>query len=318
MKKIPLEPTLVGGYRFLFTNIVSIVGTMWFPTVLVLGAIVGAFYLVAPHAWLAGDFSNFRPEQTLTAPFWLARGAIFVASVLAGSMIAVGLMRHALGLKQSTTFIYFSLGAPVWRMLGAILLGAVIMVVLGIICGVLVALVAIFGATLIPHGYAVAGGIILGLIVVVAIFYTAFRLFFFLPAVVVAENRIGLGRSWSLGGGNFWRIFFVYLLVVVPVGFVAAVALEMTILPVVISGAMRLPHQPSAREILDFLRGLLPLLPIIATILILQGIAVRGLLAGAIGSAYNAVTAPPAEAATPAEATPPVEATPPADEAANI
>jgi hypothetical protein len=285
---------------------------MWFPTVLVLGVIAGIVYLVAPHAWLVGDFSNFKPEQTLAAPFWFARGAIFVASVLAGSMIAVGLMQHALGLKQSTTFIYFSLGAPVWRMLGAILLGAVIMVVLGIVCGVLVALVAIFGATLVPHGYALAGGIVLGLVVVCAMFYTGFRLFFFLPAVVVAENRIGLGRSWSLGGGNFWRIFFVYLLVVVPVGFVAAVALEMTILPVVISGAMRLPHQPSAGEILDFLRGLLPLLPIIATILILQGIAVRGLLAGAIGSAYNAVTAPPAEAATPAEATPPAE------EAANI
>jgi hypothetical protein len=307
MNKIPLEATLVGGYRFLFTNIVSIVGTIWFPVVLVLGVIVGAVYLVAPHAWLVGDFSNFQPEQTLTAPFWLARGAIFVASVLAGSMIAVGLMRHALGLEQSTTFIYFSLGAPVWRMLGAILLGVAIMIVLGIVCGVVVALVAIFGATLIPHGYAVAGGIILGLIVVGAIFYTAFRLFFFLPAVVVAENRIGLGRSWSLGGGNFWRIFFVYLLIVVPVGFIAAVALEMSILPVVVSGAMRLPRQPEAKDILDFLRGLLPLLPIIATILILQGIAVRGLLAGAIGTAYNAVTAQPAPAAAPAPAVPPAE-----------
>ena len=83
--------------------------------------------------------------------------------------------------------------------------------------------------------------------------------------------------------------------------FIAAVALEMTILPVVISGIMRLPHEPSAKNILDFLRGLLPLLPIIATIAILQGIAVRGLLAGAIGSAYNAVTAQPADAAAPAE-----------------
>ena len=301
MKKIPLEPTLVGGYRFLFTNIVSIVGTMWFPTVLVLGAIVGAFYLVAPHAWLAGDFSNFRPEQTLTAPFWLARGAIFVASVLAGSMIAVGLMRHALGLKQSTTFIYFSLGAQVWRMLGAILLGVVIMILLAI-AGCLVSVAVYkFGVPLIPHAYGIAAKIAVCVVVACVLIYSAVRLFFFLPAVVVAENRIGLGRAWSLGGGNFWRIIFVWLLIVVPVGFIAGVALQLTILPVVVMEAMKLPHKPGAKEVLVFLRSLVPLAPVIFTILILWGIAARGLLIGAIGSAYNALTARPEESAAPAE-----------------
>jgi hypothetical protein len=296
MKKIPLEPTLVGAYRFLFTNIVSIIGVMWFPTVLILAFIAGAVYLVVPHAWLVGDFSQFKPEQTLTAPFWFARLAIMVASLLAGAMIAVGLMRHALGLKQSTTFVFFSLSAPVWRMLGALLLGALILIALGIGCGVLIGLAAAFGAKLMAHGYAIAAAVVLGLVVVCAFFYVAFRLFFFLPAVVVAEERIGLGRSWALGGGNFWRMFFVYLLAVIPVGFVAGLVLEMSILPVVISQALRLPHHPSANDILAFLRGLLPLLPLVAAILIAQSIAVRGLLAGAIGSAYKAVTAEPTAA----------------------
>ena len=296
MKKIPLEGTLVGAYRFLFTNIVSIVGVMWFPMVLVLAVIAGAVYLAVPHAWLVGDFSHFRPEQTMTAPIWLARLAIFVVSLLAGAMIAVGLMRHALGLRQSTTLIYFSLGAPVWRMLGALLLGTLIMIALGIGCGVLIGLTAAFGAKLFVSGYAVAGAVVFGLVIVCAFFYIAFRLFFFLPAVVVAEERIGLGRSWELGGGNFWRMFFVYLLAVIPVGFVVGMVLEMSILPVVISQAIRLPHDPTAKDILDFLRGMVPLLPLIAVVLVAQSIALRGLLAGAIGTAYKAVTAEPAAA----------------------
>ncbi len=150
-------------------------------------------------------------------------------------------------------------------------------------------------------GYAVVGGIVLGVVVAFFLIYAGVRLFFFLPAVVVAENRIGLGRSWSLGGGNFWRIFFVWLLIVVPVGFVAGIALQMTILPVVFMEAMKLPHEPEPKEVIAFLQGLLPLLPVIFTILILWGIAVRGLVMGAIGSAYNAVTAEPAEAVAPAE-----------------
>ncbi|MGA7675431.1 MAG: glycerophosphoryl diester phosphodiesterase membrane domain-containing protein [Rhizomicrobium sp.] len=298
MKKIPLETTLVGAYRFLFTKIISIIGTIWFPTVLAIGAAAGLVYLVAPHAWLVGDFSHFKPEQVMTAPIWLARGAIMIVSAIAGSMILVGLMRHALGLKQSTTFIYFSLGAPVWRMLLACILGGLLLAVIVAALVLVLVLALKFGAPLVPHGYAVAGGIVLGVIVFCAVFYSAFRLFFFLPAVVVAENRIGLGRSWSLGGGNFWRMFFVYLLIVVPVGFIASVALEMTILPVVVTEAMKLPHKPEAKEIIAFLRSLLPLLPVVATVAILWGIALRGLMAGAIGSAYNAVTAKPAEEAT--------------------
>ena len=316
MKKIPLETTLVGAYRFLFTRIVSIVGTIWFPLVLLVGLSAGLVYLVVPHEWIVGDFSHFKPEQLITLPLNLARCGIFILSLILGSMIVVGLMRHALGLKQSTTFIYFSLGATVWRMLGAILLGVVIMILLAI-AGCLVSVAVYkFGVPLIPHAYGIAAKIAVCVVVACVLIYSAVRLFFFLPAVVVAENRIGLGRSWSLGGGNFWRIFFVWLLIVVPVGFIASVALQLTILPVVVMEAMKLPHKPGAKEVLVFLRSLAPLAPVIFRILILWGIAARGLLIGAIGSAYNALTAqPPAEADAPTEAAAPAEAVAPAEEA---
>ena len=48
-----------------------------------------------------------------------------------------------------------------------------------------------------------------GIVAVLWYIYAAVRLVFFLPAVVVAEEQIGLGRSWALGRGNFWRIIIV-------------------------------------------------------------------------------------------------------------
>jgi hypothetical protein len=46
-----------------------------------------------------------------------------------------------------------------------------------------------------------------------------------LNPVIVAESRIDFRRSWSLGKGNFWRIFLILLSVFVPVMVVLMVAL---------------------------------------------------------------------------------------------
>jgi hypothetical protein len=39
------------------------------------------------------------------------------------------------------------------------------------------------------------------------------RFGYFLPPVIFGEERIGLGRSWRLTEGSFWRIFAVYLVI---------------------------------------------------------------------------------------------------------
>jgi hypothetical protein len=179
----------------------------------------------------------------------------------------------------------------------------VIFVAAGVVIVVLIALGAKFAAPMIPHGYAIASCIVLGTVLALFAIYASFRLFFFLPAVVVAENRIGLGRSWSLGGGNFWRMFVVYLLAVVPAGFILGIVLNLTVMPLVIAEALKLPHHPEAKDVFAFLHGLMPLLPVVVAISIVYGIAVRGLMVGAIASAYNAVTAAPKEEA-PAAAVP--------------
>ena len=313
MKKIPVESTLAGAYRFLFTRIVTVIGTVWFPFLLLAAIGAGLVYLVVPHAWLAGhlpafDPEHFNPRQIDWATFIRlehADWAFGIVACIVSAMVTVGLMRSALGLKKTATLVYFSLGAPVWRLLAAYILGVLALIVLGLVLAAAVILVAV-GLSHIPHlagGYVHAGQAVLIAAAVLYAIYAAFRLFFFLPAVVVAEERIGLCRSWKLGKGNFWRIFLVILLIVIPIWIVGAIALGLTGWPVVFGEAMKLAGSikpgvpPHPEMIFGLFHALLPVLPVYLAIVTVLKIVSLGLMTGAGGSAYNAVTAsavPPA------------------------
>src|SRR5580693_1458507 len=112
-RKIPLESTIGGAYSFLFTDIVSIVGIMWFP-VLVFGALMSGavWYGAVAHPLPPFHFTPGHPD----IPFFIALGRIafpvFVCALFGGVMVITGLMRRALGKLKGTTFIYFNLGAP--------------------------------------------------------------------------------------------------------------------------------------------------------------------------------------------------------------
>jgi hypothetical protein len=288
MNKIPLEATLVGAYRFLFTRIVSIIGTFWFPYLILAAVIGGCAWMVLPHEVFQGDFSHVNRALIYSGPIWALRGVLNIAALIIGPMILVNLMRHSLGLKQTTTFVYFSLGAPVWRMIGALLLAGLLLaavVVVFVLAGVLF---AIFAMPNIPHGQLSLAALIT--VLACAFIYVCFRLLFFLPAVVVAEKRFGLGRSWELGRGNFWRILVIYLLVTIPVWFLVGIALDITILPIVISIVFRLPPHPTPHDLAPLFQAILHSLWVLLPVLILAGIAMRALVAGAAGTAYNAVT----------------------------
>ncbi|MDE2133605.1 MAG: hypothetical protein KGM97_02695 [Alphaproteobacteria bacterium] len=305
MKRIPVEATLGGAYRFLFTNIVSVIGTVWFPFVLFFGLCGGLFYLSVPHEWLSGNFphpKSLRDAIAAMMPLLRIYPACLLLMLLMVAMVFTGLMRHALGLKTTTTFVYFSLGAPVWRMIGAYLLVWVVEVILIAVLAVLFCAVWKFAVPTIPHGAGIALLVVLGTIEVLLAIYAAVRLSFFIPAVVVAENRIGLGRAWSLGGGNFWRIIIVVLLTTIPVAVVFNIVLQMTVMPAVMAEAMKLApaaksaHHVNPEQIAAFLHALLPVLPVFLAVALVQRLAIIGLLSGAIGKAYNAVTAPDAPA----------------------
>jgi hypothetical protein len=148
-----------------------------------------------------------------------------------------------------------------------------------------------------PHGLAVAGLIVLWLVELCVFVYASVRLIYFLPAVVVAEERIGLGRAWALGGGNFWRIVLVFVVSVVPVAIIVAIVSHLTIDPIVRPQLMALhptgqPHHPLMLQamVVSF-HAQLSIWPVVLVINLVQRIVYSGLICGAIGTAYKAVTA---------------------------
>jgi len=298
--KIPLEPTLAGAYRFLFTRILSIIGTLWLPFVVMTALLAGIVWLVVPHAWLAGNIPHFTDdmskEQILAVVMPVLAGiplAVIVVVVMM-AMMMVGLMRLSLG-QTPRCYAFFSLGGDVWRLiLASILLTILILLLEGV-------LVLLFGAGMalahafMPDGVKVLFLIVLGIVEFCFFVYVAVRWQFFLPAVVVAEHRLGLGRSWELGGGNFWRIVVVALLIYIPVMIVAGIVWQVTMMPILVSEAMRLPDHPDPAEVMAFFQALLPLVPIGLAVAVLQQIATVGLVAGAVGTAYKAVNPVPEE-----------------------
>ncbi len=296
MKKIPLESTIVGSYRFLFSNIVSIMGTIWFPIALLL-ALVGALVCsIIPHDWCQGGFKPDEVKDVVLSHLpMIVFGlfAIFIVALLVRAMITVGILRHAIGEKTSTTFVYFSLGARVWRMVGVVLLTAIVYCMLEIGAILLFAISNGIMAIVpnVPTAVVALVNFALAVAAVVFVVYVMLRLFFFLPAVVVAENKLGVARAWELGKGNVWRMIAVMIVVVLPVCVVAAGAMYLMLVPTVIVEVIR--HQPQGPEVaVAVINSLWPLLPVIAAVELILVIAVTGLTLGAIGHAYKAITAP--------------------------
>jgi hypothetical protein len=208
-------------------------------------------------------------------------------------MMRVGILERVLGNRTGLTLFYFSLGSRVWRMAGTVILAGIIM------CAVAIVEVAIgvalhFAISAVPNialGWVILFDVVQAIALIVALIYIAVRLFFFLPAVIVAENRIGFRRSWSLAAGNAGRAIVIVLAVVVPVWFVAGIVSEFAIMPTLFPLITELGNQPDPAEAAAFLKALLPILPILAVIHLISALVITTTLLGAIGTAYRAVTA---------------------------
>ena len=215
MPKIPVGQTVESAYRFAFKQFFAVLGIMWFPYLAVI-AVAGGLTVAMLPGLLRATEAGTLPLSAI--PGLVGLGVLVALGLfVAGAMVRVGLMRRALGMQTGWVFIYFSFAAPVWRMLGAMILAA--LVLLGIALASAAAVGIVWGISHALMGEAISG-VLTGIAAAVAapfFVYAAVRLVFFLPAVVVAEEQIGLGRAWALGGGNFWRIVVVILAVFIPV-----------------------------------------------------------------------------------------------------
>lgn len=292
--KIPFERTIAAAYKFAFTNFLSIVGICWFPFVVVGLVAAGLAYSLLPPILelFKTEPEKWNQAQIVPLILPLAGSVVLLIAVwlFAIAMVNVGVMRKALGQHPGPVFIFFSLGSQVWRMIGAYFL------LMLLVWGVLIAMSTGIGTIsyLLSKVNAVAQGLVTALLICAALvwgIYAAVRVQFFLPAVVVAENNIGIRRSWHLGKGNFWRIVGISILVTLPAGMAVS-----TITSSMFQMSMNVPITPQMTPeqwqhyftaMLTALRGIGP---IFAVVELVYMIAVTGLSIGAVANAYNLVT----------------------------
>jgi hypothetical protein len=228
MGKIPVGATIGHAYSYLFKNILTITGIIWLPFAIIAagGVLLNLTAGESTKALIRSDATQILRVWYLFLPFYLA---VFVLAV----MQIEGITRHALGLRSGPVYFYFSLGKPIWRIIGAYLLFillAIAVVAVFVIGGILIGMVvaAVTGVTpgTRPSGGAAAaigfGVVAIGLVAYCAFIYWIVRQAFLLTPVVVAEERIGFRRAWQLGRGNFWRIFVIALAILVPIGVIEA------------------------------------------------------------------------------------------------
>ena len=219
MTKIPVGKTIEYAYNFTFGNLLTLFGLSWFAFLIMTG----------PQLVLRQIYPNsavgFGPGQTLAMATLLLLFAVFGWIVIA--MTKVAFLRQALGLRTGGAVFYFSLGADVWRVIGAYIL-AVIVFILAYIAGLIALVIAgallgfLLSIVMMGAGATMAMATIIGIavllfvpVLLLAILYFNLRLAFFLATAVVAEGRINLMQGWRLTRGNFWRMLGVVLAIAI-------------------------------------------------------------------------------------------------------
>lgn len=299
MNALPVGRTIAAAYGFLVTRFASIVGIVWLP--LLIGAAA------------ATSASALRAESHVNGMFLVA---MLVAGV-ANAMALVGVMQLALG-QRKPGWIFFSLRAPVWRLIATNLLAMLATGAFVLIAILVVMLLRLLvGAPHIPLPHDAAGFVLfpfnqvfscqvagstcpalavrLGMsgaeiVALLVVCYVIIRLTFFIPAVVVAEESITLEQPWMISAGNFWRILAVYLGVVAPVALAGAGLLYVVSTIFTGHGSWGGDHQ--ALAVTQALQGAPAFLIASLGIGFVQQVIAQAVLAGAVSNAYNAVTAP--------------------------
>lgn len=207
MGKIPVLGTVSRAYGFLLGEIGTIVRLAWAP--LLAGTALS--YLYGGEILDATVAARNEPLQALAqAP---AQFLVGIVGFVTGIIAMVALLRvMVFGDRKPGLFVYLWLGAAELRLILVTLLLVVAfiaaMIGVGLVFGLLGALAA---------GVPVLSVLLLlgtGALIFAAV-WVPLRLSL-IPPVVVAENSLGVERSWELTKGNALRLLFVVLLTFVP------------------------------------------------------------------------------------------------------
>jgi hypothetical protein len=315
VNKVPVWRTIGSAYAFAFHNLATIIGLTWLPLTILL---VGGYFAISHYfdgVLLAIGHGNRYEAYAGAGYFYLYRAV----SLLLEAIVAVSVMRLALGQRGGGGFVHFALGLTELRMFAANVAYVLILDTIEIAAGIIVILAAVGIGVLLraigpidgvpPQTTALlAVAIILFAYAGVLLFVTT-RLSFLLVPVTVAEDRIDLIRAWELSRGNFWRLFLISFCVGVPVWLIylgiqfafvgfAATGEATSVSPFNVSFA------GSLQAVAARMYGLLAWLPYIYGAWFLVRPLVLGLTSGAAAAAYRTLVPGTEAVSTPAAGLP--------------
>jgi hypothetical protein len=212
MSKIPVVATVSRTYGFLLGDLPTIVRLTWAPFLIA----AGLSYVYAPGIMDATIQAKNNPDALMAlAPMQLLLG---LAAFLTGIIATVALLRLVIfGDRKPGLIVYLWFGSAELRLVIVTILLIVAAIAAAIALAIVLALLAGVSAA-IPGFGALVG--ILALLLVPATLWAFLRLSLIWP-VVVAENSLGVERSWQLMAGNVLRMLGVLILTFVPYAIVA-------------------------------------------------------------------------------------------------
>jgi hypothetical protein len=324
VSKIPVGQTIGHAYAFAFRRYFHILGVIWLPFVL-LG--VAGYFALVPLAKVFFQFFHaisLHPQDK-TLPFQFAMQMQRVSALIwafdllnltVGAVIAVGIVKEALGFRKGFRIAYFWFGLEELLLVVALFLFGIMIAVfsvaalvgIGVVVGVTtVALAAATHAGQVEN-VALAGafGSLAALIAACLFIYFAVRFLFFMAPVTVAEREFGMFRSWELSKGNFWRIFVVLFITWVPVflvfeGIVGTLVGTSVLFPI-FKIVQANPHGGAAMAqtiLAAAVTGMVQILPYLGVVYVLAAPIVNGLAWAPCAFAYRALV-PPEPASIPA------------------
>jgi hypothetical protein len=249
MQKIPVFQTVGHAYGFAFGRYLSTLSIIWLPLLILL---VLAYFLVLPRfPEMLRIFSQIaqHPEDNAANTQLLTqfnRSAAYLQlfnliELAFGVIILSGITKEALGLRTGSRLYYLQFGSSELYVLVAVILMVVIIfgvVMAAFLGGLVVGLIGVLaaGAAGSGNGPTAAQAIIaliVGLGVFVGAFYVLARSLFLLVPASIAENVVGIGRSWQLAHGNVLRIFATLLLTLLPLALIEIVVVSALAVPMV-------------------------------------------------------------------------------------
>ncbi|MBA2587570.1 MAG: hypothetical protein H0U98_02995 [Alphaproteobacteria bacterium] len=218
MRKIPVGATIAHAYHFAFADFLTVFKAIWLP----LAAYAALSIPMMGRMMQLMASLGARDPAALSAigPLFLLYPFLLILIFM--QFLAVS--EAALGVRPNDSWFYFPLGKKLWRLIGGVLLALLAIIAL-MLCYALIAFVLGFVLNTVLKSFVSAAmatgltGVFAALLFLVAygvLIFLTIRFFFLLAPASIVEQRLGVGRSWQLTRGNFWRAFLVTLSIVLP------------------------------------------------------------------------------------------------------